>query len=171
MLLSFPAIPRTSQVEDILLSKTVKPRTRPGKVVPKSAIQISESEHSSDSEQEEVTLSRYVPPYRRRPDRLHATNVSVGTTTWSQDHIEDTNMLNITSSSSGPSFRSVSSSDVQSSLSASTSNSTRDFSGNTPPMAPPKPRRSGRNRQAPQRFGDWVYQQSVENPVSVEYFV
>ena len=62
-----------------------------------------------------------------------------------------------------PSFRSVSSSNVQSSRSVSTSNSTHDFSVSIPPLAPPEPRRLGRNRQVPQRFGDWVYQHSVED--------
>ena len=89
-----------------------------------------------------------------------------GSASQSHDHIEDSNMSNITHNSSGPSFRSESSSDVQSSHSASTSNSTREFSGNILPMFPPEPRRSWRNRQAHQRFGDWI-----ENPDSVDYSV
>ena len=59
----------------------------------------------------------------------------------------------------------------QSSRSASTSNSTHDFSTSIPPLALPEPRRSSRNRQVPQRFGDWVYQQNVDDEDSVEYFV
>ena len=162
LLLPFSAIPGTSQIEDILPSKTVKPRTGPGKATPTPVIQISESESSSDSEQEDV--SRYVSSCRRRPrdtpDRSHATNVSGGSTSQSQDHIKDSNISNITINHSGPSFRNLSSSDVQSSRSASTSNRTRDFRGNIPLLTPPEPRRSGRKRQVCQRFGDWVYQQT-----------
>ena len=39
------------------------------------------------------------------------------------------------------------------------------------PAAPPPLRRSGRNRQAPIRYGEWVCQQSAENPDLVEHFV
>ena len=109
LLLPFSAIPRTSQVEDILPSKPVKPRTRPGKATPKPVIQISESQNSSDSEQDEVSISRYVLPCRRRPsgtpDRSHATNISGGSTSRSQDHTEASNMTRITSNYPGPSFR------------------------------------------------------------------
>ena len=176
MHLPFSAIPRIDQVEDCLSRQTVQPRLKPGKATSKPVIQISESEHSSDSEQEEVSIPRYVPPHRRRPSgaqlRSCITNVSRdSTTSRSQGHFEDSNISNITHNSSGPSFQSVPSSDVQSSRSASTSNSTHEFSPSIPPMAPPEPRRSGRNRQVPQRFGDWVYQQSVDDADVVEYFV
>ena len=56
LLLPFSAIPRTDQVEGILPSKPVKQGLKTGKAMPKPVIQISESEHSSDSEQEEVSL-------------------------------------------------------------------------------------------------------------------
>ena len=39
----------------------MKQGLKPGKAMPKPVIQISESEHSSDSEQEEVSVPRYVP--------------------------------------------------------------------------------------------------------------
>ena len=176
LLLLFSAIRRISQVEDCLSRQTVQPRLNPGKATSKPVIQISESEQSSDSEQEEVSIPRYVLPHRRRPCgapiRSRITNVSRDSTTiTSQGHFEDSNIANTTHNSSGPSFQSVPSSDVQSSHSASTSNSTYDFSPSIPPMAPPEPRRSGRNRQVPQRLGDWVYQQSVDDADVVEYFV
>ena len=98
-------------------------------------------------------------------------NVSRDSTSRSQGHFEDSNISNITHNSSGPSFQSVPSSDVQSSRSANTSNSTHDFSTSIPPLAPPEPRRSSLNRQVLQRFGDWVYQQNVDDEDSVEYFV
>ena len=173
LLLPFSAIPRTDQVEGILPSKPVKQGLKTGKAMPKPVIQISESEHSSDSEQEEVSVPRYVPLHRRRPSGapLRITNVSRDSTFRSEGHFEDSNISNIKHTSSGPSFQSVPSSDVQSSRSASTSNSTHDFSTRIPPLAPPEPRRSSRNRQVPQRFGDWVYQQNVDDEDSVEYFV
>ena len=147
MLLRFSAIPRTSQVEVILLSKTVKPRPRPGVATPKAVIQISESEHSSDSEQEEVNIlvPRYVPPNRSTPSgsptspgNLHFANFTAISASRSHDHIEDSIISNSTNSSSGPLFRSVSSSHVQSSRSASTSNIIRDLSGYIPlwPVVP-----------------------------------
>ena len=155
MLLPFSAISRTSQVEDCLSRKTVQPRLKPGKATPRPVIQISESEHSSDSEhmeQEEVSVPRYVPPHRRRPSgapfRSRVTNiVSRGSTSRYQGHFEDSNISNITNNSSGPSFQSVPSSDGQSSRSITTSNSSSDFSLSIPSTAPPEPRRSSRNRQ------------------------
>ena len=176
LLLPFSAIPRISQVDYCLSRQIVQPRLKPGKATSKPVIQISESEHNSDSEQAEVSVQRYVPPHRRRPSgapiRSRITNVSRdSTTSRSQGHFEDSNISNITHNSSGPSFQSVPSSDVQSSRSISTSNSTHDFGPSIAPMAPPEPRRSGRNRQVPQRFGGWVYQQSVDNADVVEYFV
>ena len=70
--------------------------------------------------------------------------------------------------------RGVSLPDVQSSPSTynqASQNSTSDQSPMVPSVVSPAPRLSGRNRQAPQRFGDWVYQQSVDDPDLVEYFV
>ena len=141
--------------------------------MPKPVIQISESEHSSDSEQEEVSVPRYVPPHRRRPSGapLRITNVSRDSTSRSEGDFEDSNISNITHNSSGLSFQSVPSSDIQNSRSASTSNNTPDFSTSIPPLPPSPPRRSSRNRQVPQRFGDWVYQQNVDDEDSIEYFV
>ena len=49
MLLPFSAIPRTSEVEDDLPSKTVKPRTGPGRAMPMPVIHFSESEASIPS--------------------------------------------------------------------------------------------------------------------------
>ena len=153
-------------------NEPVKHGLKPGKATPKPVIQISDSEHSSDSEQEEVSVLRYVPPHKRRPSAapLRITNVSRDSTARSQGHFEDSNISNITHNS-GPSFQNVPSSDVQSSRSASTSNSTHDFSSSIPHLAPSEPRRSSRNRQVSQRFGDWVYQQNVDDEDSVEYFV
>ena len=114
LLLSFSAIPRTDQIEGILPFKPVKQGLKPGKATPKPVIQISESEHSSDSEQEEISVPRYVPPHKRRPSGapLRITNVSRDSTSRSHGHFEDSNISHITHNS-GPSFQNVPSSDVQ----------------------------------------------------------
>ena len=57
VLLPFSAIPRTSEVEDDLPSKTVKPRTGPGRAMPMPVIHFSESEAS-------IPIPRYVPLHR-----------------------------------------------------------------------------------------------------------
>ena len=176
LLLPFSAIPRTNQIEHTLQKSDKTSRPKPGKAVPKPVVQISESEHSSDSEQEEVVIPvpRYVPPHRRRPsgtpDHSTVSNVSRRTLTPSfHGHNEDSNISNITRNSSGHLHRSLSSPEVQSSSTSRNSGSTI----NTPhtSQASPQPRRSTRNRQAPTRYGEWVYQQHVENPDVVEYFV
>ena len=176
LLLPFSAIPRTNQIEHTLQKSDKTSRPKPGKAVPKPVVQISESEHSSDSEQEEVVIPvpRYVPPHRRRPSGIpdHSTvsNVSRRTLTSSfHGHNEDSNISNITHNSSGHLHNSLSSPEVQSSSTSRNAGSTI----NTPhtSQASPQPRRSTRNRQAPTRYGEWVYQQHVENPDVVEYFV
>ena len=92
LLLPFSAIPRTDQVEDILSSKQVKQALKPEKATPKPVIQISESERSSDSEQEEVSVPRYIQSHRRRPSGAPSRiiNVSRGSTSRSQGYFEDT---------------------------------------------------------------------------------
>ena len=180
MLLPFSAIPMTSQTENSFPQSSNK-KLIPGKVTQKPVVQTVESESSSDSEQEEsVPVPRYVPPHRRRPSgapkHSSITSVSRGNSSISrsQGQNEDSNVSHFTdSSSTGLSARnSLPSSSVQGSGSAGTLNSTSDISSvSTPPSAPPQPRRSGRNRQAPERFGDWIYQHTVDNPDTVEYFV
>ena len=177
LLLPFSAIPGTSQVNDNLSPSSM--RTRQRKAKPQPVVETG-SEHSSGSDQEEgiIPVPRYVPSHRRKPSgsphNLHPVNVSGNSTSNSQGHTEGSNISNITNYSSGPMSRGVSLPDVQSSPSTynqASQNSTSDQSPMVPSVVSPAPRRSGRNRQAPQRFGDWVYQQSVDDPDLVEYFV
>lgn len=182
MLLPFSAIPRTGQVDEGLPSEPI--RSRPKKAKPQHVVQHSESEHSSSSDQEEeiIPVPRYIPPYRRKhsgsPRNSQRVNISGDSTSRSMDHMEDSNISNVTNYSSGPVSRGVSSrSDIRSSPSTrmsntiDTVNSTSDRSTTVPLRVSPVRRRSGRNRQAPQRFGDWIYQQSVDDPDLVEHFV
>ena len=177
LLLPFSAIPGTSQVNGNLSPSSM--RTRQRKAKPQPVVETG-SEHSSGSDQEEeiIPVPRYVPPHRRKPSgsphHLHPVNVSGNSTSNLQGHTEGSNISNITNYSSGPMSRGVSLPDVQSSPSTynqASQNSTSDQSPMVPSVVSPAPRRSGRNRQAPQRFGDWVYQQSVDDPDLVEYFV
>ena len=59
---------------------------------------------------------------------------------------------------------------VQSGDTIISNNSTQETSGATA-ISPPAPRRSVRNRQAPERFGEWIYQQSADDTDLIEYFV
>ena len=95
----------------------------------------------------------------------------------SQGHSGHSDISNITiNSTPGPVSKTSgdqSSTDVQGSdLSSTILYSTAEASGaSASPAAPPPQRRSGRNRQAPIRYGEWVCQQSAENPDLVEHFV
>ena len=180
MLLPFSAIPGTGQVDENLPQAPVKANKK--KVKPQPVVESSDSEHSSNSEEEEVIpVPRYIPPHRRKAIGSRVSlpvNISGESTSKSRTNLEGSNISNITNISSGPTSRSDSSRVVQSSPSTrmsnsmNTVNSTSDRSNTVPLSASPPPRRSGRNRQAPQRFGDWVYQQSVDDPdLLVEYFV
>ena len=180
LLLPFSAIPGTSQVNEYLPPSPM--RTRQRKAKPQPVVE-SGSEHSSGSDQEEeiIPVPRYVPPHRRKPSgsphHLHPVNVLGNSTFNLQGHTEGSNISNITNYSSGPTSRGVSLPDVQSSPSTNMSNnqtsqsSISDQSPIVPSVVSPAPRRSGWNSQAPQRFGDWVYQQSVDDSDLVEYFV
>ena len=114
-LLPFSAIPRTNQIEHTLQKSNKTFRTKPGKAVPKPVVQISESEHSSDAEQEEMVIL----PHRRRPsgtpDHSIVSNVSSRTPSSFHGHNEDSNISNITRNSSGHLHKSLSSPEVQSS--------------------------------------------------------
>ena len=157
LLLPFSAIPRTNQIEHTLQKSDKTFRTKPGKAVPEPVVQISESEHSSDSEQEEMVIPvpRYVPPHRRRPsgtpDHSTVSNVSRRTPSSFHGHNEDSNISNITRNSSGHLHKSLSSPEVQSSSTSRSSGSTINTSHTS--QASPQPRRSTRNRQAPTRYG------------------
>ncbi|MCG8044919.1 MAG: RNase H-like domain-containing protein [Candidatus Thiodiazotropha endolucinida] len=183
MLLPFSAIPRTADLEEPLPQPTVqKQRTKAGKDVHEPVKQSSESEHSSDSE-EEVTypVPRYVPPHRRKqnssPDlsTVHYIHGDSSSMSGSQNQFGNSHISNLRHSSSVPSFQNLPSSHVQSGNPVGTISSTHEISPEishvSTPLAPPQPRRSGRDRQAPVRYGEWVYQQHVENPDTIEYFV
>ena len=177
LLLPFSAIPGTSQVNDNLSPSSM--RTRQRKAKPQPVVETgSEDSSGSDQEEESIPVPRYVPPHRRKPSgsphHLHPVNVSGNSTSNLQGNTEGSNISNIANYSSGPMSRGVFLPDVQSSPSTynqASQNSTSDQSPMVPSVVSPVPRRSGRNRQAPQRFGDWVYQQSVDDPDLVKYFV
>ena len=105
LLLPFSAIPKTSQVEDTIPSKPAKRlRPKPGKTTPKPVAHSSESEHTSDSDQEEFTfpVPRYIIPQRRHrttPDKSGVSPTSGGnsSTILSHRHSGDSNISNITS--------------------------------------------------------------------------
>lgn len=185
LLLPFSAIPKVSQVEDLTPPKPVKSqRTKPGKATPKPVTQEPDSDDTSDSESEEVIipLSGYTPSHRRPsvvPDVSGDTNVSRSYSSRNQSDRSagDNSISNITIRSSPDSSintRGLSSTNVQSPYASDTStlNSTAGISNaRTPPNVPPPPRRSARDRQQPVRYGEWVYQQSADDPDFIEHFV
>ena len=183
LLLPFSAIPKISQVEDTFPQKPVRrPRTRQEKAKPVPVTTLYDSEHSSESEEEvSVTFPSHKNPKRRisnTPDVSRVSKTRDSSSSYvSQGHSGHSDISNITiNSTPGPVSNTSgdqSSTNVQGSdLSSTILYSTAEASGaSASPAAPPPQRRSGRNRQAPKRYGEWVCQQTAENPDLIEYFV
>ena len=161
MLLPFSSIPTTSEVGDSLLSnkedrhQKKEGRTR-GKPVVSSVSEISESE--SDSE---YSIPRYVIPQKRNVKP----NASVSGTTenvksWS---LRDT----ISSVSTEPTMPSFNNNFVASTATDIPSNTIPSASLSPSPVQ--VPRRTGRARKPPDRYGEWISNQVTAGAVPSEY--
>ena len=180
MLLPFSVIPIISEFNSIPERKRSEKGSKDrAEVVPVPA-SISESEVDSDSSEEPaVFVPRYIPPHRRNKVSLTSESSSangsaersINTINDSANH-ESLNTFrgspslsrNFTSVGTDVSFQtdSTGSSNQPSSIVSSRNLSEQLI----------QPRRSGRNRQAPQRYGEWILNQiTVDNSEEVEYFV
>ena len=177
LLLPFSAIPKISQVEDTFPQKPVcKPTTRQEKAKPEPITNLYISEHSSESEEEVfVTFPSHKNPKRRisnTPDVSRVSKTRDSSSSYvSQGHSNIT--INSTPGPVSNTSGDQSSTNVQGSdLSSTILYSTAEASGaSVSPAAPPPQRRSGQNRQAPKRYGEWVCQQTAENSDLIGYFV
>ena len=162
MLLPFSSIPSISEVNESLLSnkeKIPQKKVQTRKHIPAPS---SKSDETSDSDTDSDSIARYVIPQRRTRNR-HV-SVPTGNSISSRKHISVNSSeptANISSTESGNS--------VLPTVSTSVDRSTRCQSDiNMPslhesPNVVQAPRRTGRARKPPDRYGDWVCSQQIAN--------
>ena len=179
LLLPISAIPQISQVKDLPPPESVRPKkNKPGKATPEPITQIPESDESSDSEADEVIIpvQRNTRSHRRPisvPDYSEHTVDSGNSSSRDQSQTAGDGIPSFTAGSFPDSSVNTTGNDTSSNVQGTdASNSTSSISdARTPPNDPPLQRRSARDRKAPVRYGQWVYQQSAENPDLIEHFV
>ena len=167
MLLPFSSIPSISEVNESLLSnkeKIPQKKVQTRKHIPAPS---SKSDETSDSDTDSDSIARYVIPQRRTRNR-HV-SVPTGNSISSRKHISVNSSeptANISSTESGNS--------VLPTVSTSVDRSTRYQSDvNMPslhesPNVVQAPRRTGRARKPPDRYGDWVCsQQTADMPAEL----
>ena len=185
MLLAFSAIPSISEIgTNPSGSKSKKEKKEmSSKTIPVPA-SPSESDFDSDSNESPVLfVPSYVPPHRRNNVCLNSkTSSNNGSADGSAHFINDSShhgSLN-TFRGSPPvnAHRSQSNVRTESSFQADSTGSVGqpscvDSSRNqSEELVQPQPRKSGRNRQAPQRYGEWILNQMfVDQPDDREYFI
>ena len=179
LLLPISAIPQISQVKDLPPPESVRPKkNKPGKGTPEPITQIPESDESSDSEADEIIIpvQRNTRSHRRPisvPDYSEHTVDSGNSSSRDQSQTAGDGIPSFTAGSFPDSSVNTTGNDTSSNVQGTdASNSTSSISdARTPPNDPPLQRRSARDRKAPVRYGQWVYQQSAENPDLIEHFV
>ena len=190
MLLPFSAIPSSLDLGLFYDSPHSKP-SKPAAPVHSQSKPVQEPEFesdSSDSETEELFYPRYMLPLKRK----HSSNINGSKSVSSNKEKSHVSVHGDTFHGSGDFNRSDSSVGFNRSDSAGgfnssagggfasadvgTTGSSRDLSGgnvgsvdNVP--TPQLPRRTGRVRQAPNRYGEWVNTQQVSNPETQIWYV
>ena len=183
MLLPFSAIPSIPELGSIpqrkRSEKESKDRTE---VVPVPAV-LSESEEDSDSSEEPaVVVPKYIPPHRRNRVSLTSKSSSrngsaEGSTSIVNDSSHHDSLNTFRGSPSVSRNTDLTNVGTEGSFfqSDSSGNSSEPFSrvsDRNQSEHSIQPRRSGRTRQAPQRYGDWILNQiTVDKSEDREYFV
>ena len=174
MLLPFSAIPKISDVGSSQRQKSENESNDRTKITP-VPVSVSESESDSDSsEPSAVFVPRYVPPHRRnRVPSSRANSINGGaehrSTTFLNDSSHHEPLNTLRSPSSVHVDRSL---ETSSNIDSFSRHSQPNLSTSRSQLETVQPRRSGRVRQAPQRYGDWVFSQMVgDNSEEQEYFV
>ena len=173
MFLPFSVIPGKSEVS--IPSKNPEPKrshnTR--QIVPQDPVCGSETESDSDSSQSE-TYQKYVIPARRNrhisyskhsvPDQTDRSHVSVPTDTSHRFDSLPSTHLDITGTRSSNRSQNSITSQSSSSVPVDSSASSTDFTNLHLATPPPEPRRSGRVKHPPDRYGDWLTNQQTIDP-------
>lgn len=171
MLLPFSVIPGKSEVS--IPSKSTEPKTSHNtrQTVSQAPVCGSGTESDSDSSQSE-TYQKYVIPARRNrhtnyskhsvPDQTDRSHVSVPTDTSHRFDSLSSTYLDATGTRS--SDRSQNISQPSSSVPVDSSASREDSTSLHLATPLPEPRRSGRVKHPPDRYGDWLISQQTVDP-------